>query len=340
MTRHVTLGWDARYGWDLIQRETAGFEDFLVVTSPRAWAVVQPLMPRPRQVVMNQAMGDDALAKVLDESADAALVVACGGGNALDVGKYVAVSKGRPIVMIPTIVSTGSVFQPGYATRNGQTWSWHKPELDLRCVLVDFGVVRQAPPRLNCAGMGETISHLAMVSAWRWWSQQGLGGAAWDQSAADTMTNWIRQQVEGFVADLDETGQPGEKGIRIVVENQRERYNLPYRDIDLVGNLDHTFCCAFEWILGRELLHAEAVSLGTLINCYLYDGFFDEAKSMLDACHTRYRPGDIGCTVQEVRQVLDRITEAGEHMVFTRNWFHVNEMDDATFDAMMGAIEG
>jgi len=340
MAKHVALDWDARYGWDLIRRDAAEFKDFVVVTSPRAWEIVEPLMPRPRGVVMHQAMGTVSLAKVLAEAPEAELVVACGGGNALDVGKYLAAMQGRPLVMIPTIVSTGSIFQHGYATRHEHEWSWHSPELDLRCILLDFGVIRQAPPRLNCAGMGETIANVAIIAAWRWWSEHRLGGAAWDQGTADGVLAWIREQVEGFVSDLDGNGQPGEKGIRIVAENQRERYILPHQELDLEGNLDHTFCCAFEWVHGRELLHSEAVSLGTLINCFLYDGYFDEAKSMLEKCRTRYLPEDIGCTIDEVRHVLDRITEAGEHMIFSRNWFHVKKMDDARFEGVIGAIEG
>ena len=40
-----------------------------------------------------------------------------------------------------------------------------------------------------------------------------------------------------------------------------------------------------------------------------------------------------------MRQVLDHITEVGEHMIFSRNWFHENQMGDVAFKKMMAAID-
>ena len=61
-------------------------------------------------------------------------------------------------------------------------------------------------------------------------------------------------------------------------------------------------------------------------------------KGYMEACHVRYRPADIGCTRDEVRETLDRITEpVGEGS--PENWFHKRTLDDATFERMMAAIE-
>ena len=61
-------------------------------------------------------------------------------------------------------------------------------------------------------------------------------------------------------------------------------------------------------------------------------------KGYLEACRVRYRPADIGCTRDEVRETLDRINEpVGADS--PENWFHKRTMDDAMFEPMMAAIE-
>ena len=47
---------------------------------------------------------------------------------------------------------------------------------------------------------------------------------------------------------------------------------------------------------------AEGVALGTLLGCHLYGWGFDEAKEHFAACGTRFRPREIGCTWDEVRE--------------------------------------
>ncbi len=104
--------WDARYGWDLISGHAPQFQDAVVVSSPSAMALVEPLLVhRPIQVVFQRGMHDSILAEMLAALPEAKRMLAIGGGNALDVGKYLAWKKGWPLIMIPTIVSTGAVFQ-------------------------------------------------------------------------------------------------------------------------------------------------------------------------------------------------------------------------------------
>ena len=299
--------WDARYGWGLLAEHAAQFNSYIAVTSPSAWEAVKRFCPeRPRHLEFQQGMTKGSLDALLPRLPNAELVLGIGGGNALDVSKFVAWKMQKPLVLIPTIVSTGSVFQPMIAIRRAETWEFCEavaPEY----MLLDYGVIRSAAPRFNCAGMGECICHLAIVGAWRWWFEQGLGGPAWDENAAQTTIDWVEQRVDEFSRDLNENGQPNELGIRIAAEVNRERYDLPTWNRQLMRSLDHVFVIAFQWVHGREVLHAEGVALGTLISNYLHDWRFQQTKSLLDSCHVRYCPRQIGCNWEEVRQVLDRI---------------------------------
>lgn len=331
--------WDARYGWDLLAKHAPRSDDFIAITSPSAWAAVERFFPiAPRHLEFQQRMGERYLESLVPRLPEARQVLAIGGGNALDVGKYVAWRMHKPLVMIPTIVSTGAVFQSAIAVRQSHTWEFILEAVAPEYLLFDFGVIRSAPPRLNCAGMGECVCQLGVVGAWRWWDGQGLGGPRFDQSVADGTIAWVRDRVAGFSRDLDADGQPGEAGIRIAAEINRERYDLPTQRAVERRCIDHNFVVAFEWVHGRELIHSEGVALGSLISAHVYAWDFEETKALLDACRVRYRPGEIGCTATEVHEVLERINEpTGEAR--PENWFHHRRLDDEAFARMMAAIE-
>ena len=90
---------------------------------------------------------------------------------------------------------------------------------------------------------------------------------------------------------------------------------------------------------GRELIHGEGVALGSLINAYLYQWGLAETKARLDRCRVRYRPDEIGCSVAEIRETMERINELNDKLGRGRNWFHLHRLDDQTFERMMAAIE-
>ena len=156
---------------------------------------------------------------------------------------------------------------------------------------------------------------------------------------ADEILEWVDSRVREYRQSLDENGQPREAGIRVAAEVNRERYDLKLHSLKVGHSLDHAFCITFEWVHGRELLHGEAVALGSLINAYLYDWGFDRTKELLEACRTRFRPAEIGCTHQEVLEALNQVAAFADLVGHPRNYFHYRGLDRDTFDAMMAAIE-
>ena len=178
-------------------------------------------------------------------------------------------------MLIPTIVSTGAVFQKQVPIRRTDNWDF-LDATDPKYLLFDVDLIRSAPPRLKHAGMGECICNVAVVGSWHWWVQQGLAGPDWDQDAADGTMDWVRSRVSEFSRHLAEDGQVGEIAIRTAAKINRERYQLPTWNLGAEHDLDHIFSAGFEWVHGRELLHSEAVTLGSLISAFVYQWGFDD----------------------------------------------------------------
>ena len=60
----------------------------------------------------------------------------------------------------------------------------------------------------------------------------------WDQKVADEVLLWVRGRVDDFCRSLDEKGQPGEVGIRIAAEVNRERYDLQLFSLQVGHSLE------------------------------------------------------------------------------------------------------
>lgn len=59
----------------------------------------------------------------------------------------------------------------------------------------------------------------------------------------------------------------------------------------------------------------------------------------MNDCGVGFRHDEIGCTMDEVRQVLARINDLGNRLGQPKNWFHHRELDGRTLEEVMAGIE-
>jgi len=331
--------WKALYEPGVIARECRGITSYVALTSPSAWRAVEPLLPAApvgKAFVTNQE--EDYLQELADKLPKAQMVLGIGGGKALDAAKFVASRRDLPFILIPTIVSTGAVFNPGVPARRKGRLHIIDQTIAPEVLLFDTEVIRAAPPHLNAAGMAECICWLGGVASWKWWVQEGLDGPPWDDAVADETINWVETRVADYAGDLDADGRPGERAIRAAAEVNRERHHLKLLSSEAAHIICHLFDNTFLLVHGRDLHHGEAVALGALIGCHLYGWGFDEAKRNFQACGTRFRPRDIGCTWDEARATLGRVAEHADRLEWPKTFFHHRDLRDADFLAMAERI--
>src|SRR5215813_5877476 len=94
------------------------------------------------------------------KEAQARVIVAIGGGKALDAGRAAAADLDLPVVNCPTVASSDapcSALSVIYTDEGVfQEYRFYRKNPDL--VLVDTQVIANAPPRLLVAGMGDALA--------------------------------------------------------------------------------------------------------------------------------------------------------------------------------------
>jgi len=101
--------------------------------------------------------------------AGADVVVSCGGGQTLDVGKYSAALEGLPFFSVPTqathdgVCSPVAVLRPS-STARAASYGAQPPA----ALLVPVHVIAQAPRRTFVSGIADTLANLVACEDWAW----------------------------------------------------------------------------------------------------------------------------------------------------------------------------
>ena len=133
---------DIRFGNDLVAKESSDWPEYVVVTTPTAYSTAKPYLKRdPVETAFVNLLDWSELSSIAQKlDVGANLVVGLGGGRALDASKYIALATELPLVLVPTVVSTGAIIHSMFAKWNGRKISSPKewPWVDCEHVLVDY----------------------------------------------------------------------------------------------------------------------------------------------------------------------------------------------------------
>ena len=229
-----------------------------------------------------------------------------GGGVAVDASKYVALKKGLPLVLVPTIVSTGAIIHSFFAKWEGHktvgstdTWPW----IDFDHAVIDYDLVLDAPYHLNTAGLGDVLCGYSGFCEWRRNARLGIG-EPFDESAAAPTAEYYGEVVSGFPKTLDSTDGLTADSVRLIMEAVRDRDTRNLRH-PAAPQADHLLWLAAEEINDRTWVHGEFVALAALVIAWRCEEGAATLIEWLDTCKVRWRPGDMGVSREELRKALE-----------------------------------
>ncbi len=128
----------------------------------------------PAMVSFAGEVTDAAIDGLVAECVSCDVIIAVGGGKALDAGKAVALRLGKPVVSVPTIASTDGPASRGIAMYDDAHRLVRVDQMPANpaAVIVDSQVIAQAPSRFLRAGIGDAIAKTFEAEAC--WAGTGL----------------------------------------------------------------------------------------------------------------------------------------------------------------------
>jgi glycerol-1-phosphate dehydrogenase [NAD(P)+] len=246
----------------------------------------------------------DELEAALARIPESASVAGLGGGQAIDVAKFIAWRRRVPLFQFPTAMTVDAPFGHRSGLRFGghvRYVGWAVPE----AVYVDFDVIRSAPPGLNRSGICEILCFHTAHADWRLARDRGRTEPQWPYD--DRMVEEARSVMDGLLPHLDAVARVDEAGIRALMGAMRwagaSFHEAGWNPRHIEG-VEHFIFYALEYFTGRKFIHGQPVCLGIVAGSMLHR---DRDEEMLDRIHRAgvdIRPEAMGITWEQVEHAL------------------------------------
>lgn len=297
------------YGRNLIAEIPAiAHRPYLVVTMPDLWAKFGHMfdghLAGPYLV---HTIDGDELTRELTTIPSCSSVIGLGGGQAVDVAKFIAWSRRLPLFQIPTAMTVNAPF----GHRAGLRFRGHVKYIGYvvpEAVYVDFDVIGQAPAQLNRSGVCEVLCYHTAHADWKLAQARSKTEPKWpyDQRLVDE----AQAVMDGVMAHLDDIREVNEAGIRALMNANRwggaTFHNAGWNPRHIEGT-DHFVFYALEYFTGKKFIHGQPVCLGIVAGSMLHQ---DKADEMLAAIHrvgVDIRPEAMSITWDDVGHALKNL---------------------------------
>lgn len=266
-------------------------------------------------------------------------VIGLGGGQAIDVAKFIAWRRRLPLFQVPTAMTVNAPFGHRAGLRRDgivRYLGWAVPE----AVYVDFDVIRSAPAGLNRAGVGDILCYHTAHADWRLARDTGNEEPNWPYD--ETLVTEARERLTLVLAHLDDIHAVNETGIRALMLAHRwggaAFHNAGWNPRHIEG-VEHFLFYNLERLTGRHFIHGQPVGLGIYAGSLLQD---NEPERMLDAlvrAGVDIRPEAMGVSWDDVGEALRTL---GRFVREAGLWYSIADaraVDDALIDRVRASVE-
>jgi glycerol-1-phosphate dehydrogenase [NAD(P)+] len=291
---------------------------YVVTTMPVPWELVRARIgPPPLQVIHVENMELAAVQAAEAGAPPCETVVAIGGGQAMDMGKYIAWKRGCRLINVPTIVSTNAYVTATVGVREQGRVSYIG-EVTPDLLLVDFDLIRTAPPELNIAGCGDILSIHTASFDWELAAAAGQEPRGYDAGAVARGRALVRRLAEG----AEEIRALSDDGLRLIVECYLEINDicLPLGHYRVEEGSEHFFAYNVEYLTGRTYVHGWLVGLGIWIMSRLQQNEAETITSIMERIGLPHTPCINGLTRADVEQAL---TTLQARTVADERWYSI-----------------
>ncbi len=292
----------ARFGAGAFSQLGSELGRFLVTTMEVPWRLAEPrLRLKPAGVFLVENMEIETLARQLAAAPAVDTVLAIGGGQAIDLGKYIAWKRGLRLVSVPTILSVDAFVTPAAGVRRGHRVEY-VGQTSPDPLVIDYDLIRTAPPELNIAGVGDLLS--IQTACFDWELAERAGRSEYPFRTDDLAK--ARAILADTMAKADAIRNCTDEGLRAIVEGYM-RVNaicLPAGHYRIEEGSEHYLFYELEERLRRPFIHGWIVGLGVHLLTRLQENRHAEAVAFMEAVGLRHQPADLGIQREDLTASL------------------------------------
>ena len=327
----------SRFAAGASQRIGSEIGRFVVTTMPVPWKIAgERIGGTPSAMLMVESMERDNVERQIVDVPECDTVLAVGGGQAVDLGKYLAWRRGLRLVTIPTVLSVDAFVTPAAAVRErGHVQYVGSATPDP--LVIDYDLLRTAPAELNIAGVGDLISiHTATFD----WEMAAAAGKSEYPFSAEAVGQ-ARQIVKDVEAIADAIRAQTDAGLRAIVDGYL-RVNelcLPVDHYRVEEGSEHYTFYELEARLGRGFIHGYIVGLGVYLMSRLQRNRAEWITSLMDRLGLKYQPVDMQLTRDDVATCLKNVKAFTEESQLWYTVIQERPISDAWIDATLVDLE-
>jgi len=313
------------FGRGIIDNLGSQWGQYVVTTMPIPWNLVKTkLGSQPLQAIDVQDMDLKRAIAIEKAIPPCDTVVAVGGGQAMDMGKYIAWKRGCRLVNVPTIVSTNAYVTQTVGVRNAGKVEYIG-EVTPEMVIIDYDLIRTAPAELNIAGCGDILSIHTASFDWLLAHKAGKDVHAFVPEAVERAQGLVQRLYNA----ADDIRMQTDEGIRTIVECYLEINDIciPLGHYRAEEGPEHFFAYNIEYLTGRTFVHGWLVGLGIQLMSQLQENDSVGIVSMMDRLGLPHSPRANQLSRSDIKHALETLRD---RTLADERWYGIIHQRDIT----------